>query len=79
MLLCHLGDFMAFIKILELNIKMQRKLENRIEYLENYYAAGRSSFVLKEILEISKELLKLKIEEQEINILFNKFAKVKKI
>lgn len=70
---------MAFIKLLELNSKMQKRLENKLNELENYYAMIRSSFVLKQILEISKELLRLKQEEQELNILFNNFAKVKKI
>lgn len=70
---------MAFIKILELNEKMQKKLEKKLNELENYYAIERSTFLLKEILKISKELLILKQEEQELNILFNNFAKVKKI
>jgi len=58
---------------------MQRQLENKLNNLENYYANVRSSFLLKEILEVSKQLIRLKKEEQEINILFNNFAKVKKI
>lgn len=70
---------MAFVKILELNKKMQKKLENKIKELENYYAIERSTFLLKEILKISKELLRLKQEEQELGVLLNKFTKVKKI
>lgn len=70
---------MAFIKILELNNKMQKRLEKKLNELENYYAIERSSFILKEILKISKEILRLKREEQELGILFNNFAKVKKI
>jgi len=79
LILCHLGDIVAFIKLLELNKIMQRQLENKLNNLENYYANVRSSFLLKEILEVSKQLIRLKKEEQEINILFNNFAKVKKI
>ena len=70
---------MAFVKILELNKKMQKKLENKLKELENYYAIERSTFLLKEILKISKELLRLKQEEQELGVLLNKFTKVKKI
>lgn len=70
---------MAFVKILELNSKMQKRLEKKLKELENYYAIERSSFILKEILKISKEILRLKREEQELGILFNNFAKVKKI
>ena len=71
--------FMAFIKILELNKKTQNRLENKLKELENYYAIERSTFLLKEILKISKELLRLKQEEQELGVLLNKFTKVKKI
>ena len=70
---------MAFIKILELNKKTQNRLENKLKELENYYAIERSTFLLKEILKISKELLRLKQEEQELGVLLNKFTKVKKI
>lgn len=70
---------MAFVKILELNSKMQKRLEKKLNELENYYAIERSSFILKEILKISKELLRLKQEEQELGMLFSNFAKVKKI
>ena len=70
---------MAFVKILELNSKMQKRLEKKLNELENYYAIEKSSFILKEILKISKELLRLKQEEQKLGMLFSNFAKVKKI
>ena len=41
---------MAFVKILQFNIKLQKKLTTRLEQLEDYYAIERSSFILREIL-----------------------------
>ena len=70
---------MAFVKILQFNIKLQKKLTTRLEQLEDYYAIERSSFILREILKVSKELLKLRTEEQQLSSLINNFSKVKKI
>ena len=53
----------------------QEHLLNGFEELED----NKKELLLKQILNISKEILRLKQEEQELNILFNNFAKVKKI